>query len=82
MEKQIALVRKSDQRVDGVIVVDSLEKSHIEQWATDALNVVAVKDSIPYVHGLWDGKEFHAPENDYLKSIGLVTNPEDVAPVE
>ena len=72
MEKQIALVRKSDQRVDGVIVVDSLEKSHIEQWATDLLNVVAVKDSIPYVHGLWDGKEFTPPNNEYLIEIGLV----------
>lgn len=81
MEKQIALIRKSDKRVDNILIVDSLEKSHIEQWATDSLDVVAVKDSIPYLHGLWDGKEFTAPDNDYLKSIGLVIDPED-APVE
>lgn len=82
MEKKIALIRKSDQRVDGIIVVDSLEKSHIEQWATDVLDVVPVKDSIAYVHGLWDGKEFHAPENEYLISIGLVKEPEDAASIE
>ena len=82
MEKQIALVRKSDQRVDGVIVVDSLDKSYIAAWETDALDVIAVKDSIPYLHGLWDGKEFHAPENEYLKSIGLLTELEDVSSVE
>jgi hypothetical protein len=74
MEKKIALVRKSDQRVDNVFVVDSLEKSHIAAWETDALDVVAVKDSIPYVHGLWDGEEFHAPENEYLISIGLLVD--------
>jgi hypothetical protein len=43
MEKQIAMVRKSDNRVENVIVVDSLQKSHIDQWATDLLDVVAVK---------------------------------------
>jgi hypothetical protein len=58
--------------VDNVLVVHSLEKSHIAQWETEALEVVAVKDSIPYVHGLWDGEEFHAPTTEYLKSIGLV----------
>jgi hypothetical protein len=82
MEKQIALVRKSDQRVDNVIVVDSLEKSHIAEWETDSLDVIAVKDSIPYLYGLWDGKEFHAPENEYLISIGLVQNPTEEVPAE
>jgi hypothetical protein len=72
MEKQIALVRKSDNRVENVIVVDSLQKSHIDQWATDTLDVVAVKDSIPYLHGIWDGEEFTEPDNEYLKSIGLL----------
>ena len=56
MEKQIALVSKTNQRVINVLVVDSLEKSHIDQWATNELDVVAVKDSTPYVNGLWDGK--------------------------
>jgi len=73
MEKQIALVRKADQRVDNVIVVDSVSESAIKSWATDLLDAVPVKDSTPYVHGLWDGKEFHAPENEYLVSIGLVS---------
>lgn len=82
MEKQIALVRKSDQRVDSVLVVESLEKSHIAAWETDALDVIAVKDSIPYLHGIWDGKEFYAPDNEYLKSIGLVTDPKDDASIE
>lgn len=82
MEKQIALVRKSDQRVDGVIVVDSLEKSHIAAWETNALDVVAVKDSIPYLHGLWDGTEFHAPENKYLKEIGILVDVVEEVPAE
>jgi hypothetical protein len=73
MEKKIALVRKSDNRVQNILVVDSLEKSYIAAWETDAIDVIAIKDSTPYVHGLWDGEEFHAPENEYLKSIGLVT---------
>lgn len=80
MEKQIALVRKSDNRVENVIVVDSLQKSHIDQWATDAFDVIAVKDSIPYLHGLWDGKKFTEPDNDYLKSIGVLQ--EDDAVIE
>jgi hypothetical protein len=72
MEKQIALINKTNQRVVSVLVVDSLQKSHIEQWATDAIDVVAVKDSIPYVNGLWNGEEFSQPDNEYLISIGLV----------
>jgi len=76
MEKQIALVKKSDNRVENIIVVDSLEESYIQQWATDLLNVVAVKDSTPYLHGLWDGTEFHTPDNEYLISIELLTEPE------
>ena len=82
MEKQIALVRKSDKRVENILVVESLEKSHIAAWETDALDVVAVKDSTCYLYGLWDGKEFHAPENEYLISIGLMKEPEDVASIE
>jgi hypothetical protein len=77
MEKQIALVRKSDNRVENIIVVYSLEESYTQQWATDLLNVVAVKDSIPYLYGLWDGTEFYTPENEYLISIGLLTEPEE-----
>jgi|LakMenEpi03Aug12_release.lakeMendotaPanAssembly.Ray.scaffolds.fasta_scaffold3301078_1 hypothetical protein len=72
MEKHIALVNKTNQRVTSVLVVDSLDKSHIDQWATDELDVIAVKDSTPYVNGLWDGEEFTPPDNEYLISIGLV----------
>ena len=82
MEKQIALVNKSTQRVENILVVDSLEKSQIAAWATDALDVVAVKDSIPYVHGLWDGTEFHNPTTEYLKSIGLVVDLVEESPAE
>jgi hypothetical protein len=78
MEKQIALINKSNQRVISVIVVDSLDKSHIEQWATNELDVVAVENSTPYVHGIWDGKEFYIPDNEYLKSIGLLKEDEEV----
>jgi hypothetical protein len=72
MEKQIALINKTTKRVENVLVVDSLDKSHIDQWATDELDVIAVKDSTPYVNGLWDGKEFSQPTEDYLIEIGLV----------
>jgi hypothetical protein len=72
MEHQIALIKKSDQRVQSIILVDSLEDSYIQQWATDLLDIVVVTDSVPHVHGLWDGANFHNPENEYLVSIGLV----------
>jgi hypothetical protein len=72
MEKQIALINKTNQRVINVLVVETLDKSHIDQWATNELDVIAVKDSTPYVNGLWDGKEFSQPDNEYLISIGLV----------
>jgi hypothetical protein len=72
MEKQIALINKTTKRVENVLVVDSLEKSHIAQWATDELDVIAVKDSTPHINGLWDGKEFSQPTEDYLIEIGLV----------
>jgi predicted transcriptional regulator len=81
MEKQIALVNKTNQRVINILVVDSLDKSHINQWATNELDVIAVKNSIPYLNGLWDGKEFVPPDNEYLKEIGLITN-DDVAEAE
>ena len=78
MEKQIALINKTNQRVVNIIIVDSLDKSHIEQWATDELDVVAVTDSIAYINGLWDGKEFYAPDIEYLKSIGIIKEDEKV----
>ena len=77
MEKHIALVRKSDQRVENILIVDSLNS--IDKWATDALDVVAVTDSTPYVHGLWDGTKFNEPEQEYLKSIGFIADVEQDA---
>lgn len=77
MKNQIALIRKLDQRVDSVIIVDSVETSYVEQWATNALDVVVVMDSIPYVNGLWDGTNFHNPENEYLVSNGFVVELEE-----
>jgi len=75
MEKLIALVRKSDDRVDNVIIVDSLDKNYIKQFETVDCDVIAVKDSIPYLHGLWNGEVFIAPDTAYLISIGLMEIP-------
>ena len=75
MEKQIALVNKTNKRVISVLIVDSLDKSCIQQWATSEIDVVPVKDSIPYVNGLFDGKEFTQPTEKYLIEIGLITLP-------
>lgn len=71
MEKQIALVCKAHNRVMSVLVVDSLDKDNIKAFATDELDVVVVSKSIPYINGLWDGKEFIPPTIDYLVEIGL-----------
>lgn len=76
MEKQIALVNKITKRVKNVLVIDSLDKEYIKNWATDELEVVPVKNSIPYVNGLWDGKQFTQPSDEYLIEIGLITSKE------
>jgi len=73
MEKQIALVSKADKRVLNVLVVDNLDKDYIAEFATAECDVVVVKDTIPYLNGLWDGKKFEPPTNDYLQSIGLIS---------
>jgi hypothetical protein len=72
MEKQIALVNKSNKRVVSVLVVDNLDKDYISQFATNECDVVALKDTIAYVNGLFDGKKFTPPTIDYLMEIGLV----------
>ena len=72
MEKHIALINKTTKRVVNVLIVDSIDKDYIKQFATDELDAIAVKDSTPYINGLWDGKEFSEPTNDYLIEIGLV----------
>lgn len=71
MEKQIALVDKTTKRVVNILVVDSLDQKHIEQFATNELDVIAVKDSTPHIHALWDGKTFTEPTSDYLAEIGV-----------
>jgi hypothetical protein len=80
MEKQIALVNKTNQRVISVLVVDSLDEDRIQPFATTECNVVPVTTSIPYVNGLWDGTNFIPPTNDYLIEIGLVS--EEIETVE
>jgi hypothetical protein len=73
MEKQIALVNKITNRVENILVVDSLDEDKIQPFATVECNVVPVTTSIPYVNGLWNGTEFTAPTTEYLIEIGLVS---------
>jgi len=73
MEKQIALVNKITNRVENILVVDSLDEDKIQPFATTECNVVPVTTSIPYLHGLWNGTEFTAPTTEYLIEIGLVS---------
>jgi hypothetical protein len=82
MENQIALVSKADKRVLNVLVVDNLDKDYIAQFATDECDVVAVKNATPHINGLWDGKKFEPPTNDYLKSIGLISKIEQPIDVD
>jgi hypothetical protein len=72
MEKQIALINKTTKRVVNVLIVDSIDKDYIKQFSTDELDVVVVKDSIPHIYGLWNGKEFSEPTESYLIEIGLI----------
>ena len=75
MEKQIALVSKSDNRVKNVLIVDSFDD--IDSFKTEELDAVAVDKSQPHLHGLWDGKKFAEPTQDYLIEIGLLVIPEE-----
>lgn len=72
MEKQIALINKQTKRVENVLVVDSLDKDKIKAFETESCDVVAIKDSVAHINGLWDGKEFIPPTVEYLIEIGLV----------
>lgn len=72
MEKQIALVNKTTKRVENVIVVNSLSKDELKNWATDSLDAIPVQDGSAYVHGLFDGEKFNPPTFEYLLEIGLV----------
>ena len=77
MENKIALVNKLDKRVKNILIVNSLDENEIKMFATDELDVIPVKNSIPYLYGLWDGKKFIEPDNDYLLSIEIVSNQDD-----
>ena len=72
MEKHIALINKTNNRVVNVLIVDDLGADRIKQFETDECKVIAVKDSVPHINGLWDGKTFTEPTNDYLIEIGLI----------
>jgi hypothetical protein len=75
MEKKIALVNKTTNRVENIILVDSFDNA--EDWSTSTLDVVPVEnEKVPYLNGLWNGTEFIEPTNDYLIEIGLL-NPID-----
>lgn len=73
MEKQIALISKSDNRVKNVLIVDSFDD--LDSFKTEELDAIAVDKSQPHLHGLWDGKKFTEPSQDYLIEIGLLTLP-------
>jgi hypothetical protein len=72
MEKEIALIDKATNRVKNILVVESHDDEHIQQWATDSLLVVPVIDSQAFLHGIYDGTTFATPENEYLISMGLL----------
>jgi hypothetical protein len=75
MEKQIALVNKTTNRVENIIVVDSFDNA--QDWSTSNLDAIPVENGkVSYVNGLWNGTEFIEPTNDYLIEIGLL-NPID-----
>ena len=75
MEKQIALVNKTTNRVENIILVDSFDNA--QDWATPTLDAIPVENGkVAYLNGLWNGTEFIEPTNDYLIEIGLL-NPID-----
>ena len=72
MEKQIALIDKATNRVKNVLVVESLDNDHIQAWANETTLVIPITDSPAYVHGIFDGTTFTAPDNQYLIEIGVL----------
>lgn len=77
MEKQIALIDKATNRVKNVLVVESLDNDYIQAWANESTLVVPVADTPAYVHGIFDGTTFTAPDEAYLIEIGVVQIPEE-----
>ena len=72
MEKQIALIDKATNRVKNVLVVESLDNDYIEAWANETTLVVPIVDSQAFLHGIYDGTTFAAPDHTYLIEIGLL----------
>lgn len=72
MEKQIALIDKTNNRVKNVLVVETLDNDFIQAWANATTLVVPVANTPAYVHGIFDGTTFTAPDEAYLIEIGVV----------
>lgn len=71
MEKKVALIRKSDNRIENIILVADFR--NIEQYATDSLNAVKIEENqTAYINGVYENGEFYEPTNEYLIEIGLV----------
>jgi hypothetical protein len=81
MEKQIALVNKTTNRVENIIVVDSFDNA--QDWSTSTLDAIPLEnEKIAFVNGLYDGTDFTEPTNDYLVEIGLLTPIDEEAQAE
>lgn len=70
MELQVALVNKTNNRVDNIIIVANHDDAPM--WETDTHAAIPVTENhVCYLHGLWDGADFIEPDNEYLVSIGV-----------
>lgn len=78
MEKQIALIDKSTNRVKSVLVVETLENDFIQAWANETTLVVPITNSPAFVHGIYDGTSFATPEDSYLLEIGVLQPIEEI----
>lgn len=76
MENRLALVDKKTKRVKDIILVESFDDAHL--WENDETLAIADEDSKAYVFGLWDGKSFKLPTEDYLIEIGISQPKEEV----
>jgi hypothetical protein len=77
MEKQIALIDKTNNRVKNVLVVETLDNDFIQAWANETTLVVPVTDTPAYVYGIFDGTTFAAPDEAYLIEIGVLQPSEE-----
>jgi len=71
MENKVALVNKSTNRVENIIIVSSLDDA--PNWETNTFSAIPVQENqTAYVYGIWNGNDFQIPENEYLISIGIL----------